>query len=150
MIPVVQIETNGVRYIDVGGKHYEKHIHIVISPKFPTHDLRSNMGGVAHRYSTRNRDNLYLKFVVEADPKSSHHDVPKSASRVFFPKDRIYISPMAVYKEPPDTFEGVINVWDECPLDKEKTRANYQHAAKLCMEHGYRLTIQTHLFAELP
>lgn len=151
VIPTVQIESNGVRYIDVKDKSYEDQVHVVLSPKFPTRTHRDKLGHIANGYIAGRRNQQYLKFVVTADPEHPHHTVPEGFNRLNFPHDRTYVSPMAIYKEPPTEFEGVINIWaDDCPIDKEATRANYKHAAGICMEHGYKLSIQTHLFAELP
>ena len=44
----------------------------------------------------------------------------------------------------------VASFWEPGLLNLPKCRDNHQHAAMLAMRHGYRLSIQMQLLAELP
>ena len=81
-----------------------------------------------------------FKFVISADPESTHHTVPDwalSSNRV------IYVSPMAVYKKP---YAGeVSSIWDADLIDQDATAKNYAYAAAYALNHNLRLSIQVHL-----
>jgi organic radical activating enzyme len=103
--------------------------------------------------SWRNQDDVYLKFVVSADPDSPYHNVPDHFEGWNFP---IYVSPMAVYKR---AIEGrgdegkageVANLWDDSLIFKDATRRNYAYAAELAIKRGFRLSLQTHLLIDKP
>jgi 7-carboxy-7-deazaguanine synthase len=137
----IQIETNGTLLSSLSDLSRQSRFYIVCSPK--------QINGV---YSTspphfNYKDSYHpvtFKFVVNADPTSSHHTLPEwSSSRI--PGTRIYISPMTVYKK---AYEGeVSSVWDPELVDHEATQANYQYAAKLVMANpDWCISVQMHTF----
>lgn len=90
-----------------------------------------------------------LKFVVSNDPQSPHSRVPDWALEW---RDTsgcpIYVSPMAAYLRPP--VGEVANAWDHTLVDAETTQANYAAAAEYALANNFRLSIQTHLFTNIP
>jgi organic radical activating enzyme len=89
----------------------------------------------------------HWKYIVSVDtvsyidglPNQSTQEVgkPLKLFRPDRPVDKIWLQPMMEY-----TKDGKVN--------NGKTDANTQLAAKLCMEHGYRLTLQMHKLVGLP
>lgn len=87
----------------------------------------------------------YLKFVIEDLEGSPHYTVPEWALNSGLP---VYVSPIAAYKKP---YTGeVSSIWDTELIDAERTSKNYAYAAKYCMDHGLRLSVQSHLFTSIP
>jgi len=85
-----------------------------------------------------------LKFVVEANPASPHHTIPDWALAEAARGQKVYVSPMAVYKRP---YVGEVSSgWDHTLIDAEKTAANYSYAATYALTHGLHVSIQQHLF----
>lgn len=105
-----------------------------------------------------------LKFVVSADPNSVYHTIPDWA---FDFEGEVFVSPMNVYAREPQkakqlrsekndisleersTVDETIDFWEEGLLDRTKNEANHKYAALLCMQHGFTLNLQLHLYAGL-
>lgn len=159
----IQIESNGT--LDLHTLAQEA--TIVLSPKC------AEVDGKPTHYLLPSQRNLsvasYLKFVVSADPESPYHSVPKWA--VDWASDHcaadVFVSPMNVYQAQPMAIkiatmkEGVpslelrstviekVSFWEPGLLNLEANRANHEHAAKLCMQYGFNLNLQMHLYASL-
>lgn len=85
-----------------------------------------------------------LKFLVSSDPDSPYHHLPEYAFSGAFD---VFLSPINEYRQ--DVAAGeVASFWDGI-YDPDRCAANYAYAAKLCMEHGFRLSLQTHIFASV-
>jgi organic radical activating enzyme len=141
---VWQFETNGLLLReDMLDVWLHENMHMVISPKIP-----HNAAGYRQipRWWTHKGASLSLKYVVSADPDSPYHYVPLDA-RLAAEECRtpVYVSGMAVYKRAPAKGE-LPNIWDDTLIDREATAKNYAHAAKLAIQHGLRVSYQTHLF----
>jgi 7-carboxy-7-deazaguanine synthase len=135
----VQIETNGMYHLDLPDETI-----VVMSPKVG--------GGRARKYPKPDSHMLdradHLKFVLEANPNSPYHDLPKYAWDFERP---VWVSPMAVYKRPMSAEEGErASAWDASLIDQRATAANYLYAAQYAMTHGLRVSIQQHLFYAMP
>jgi organic radical activating enzyme len=79
----------------------------------------------------------------------------------------IYVSPMNVYNTFPQkikilhaesggitmdqrsTVDEVISFWEPGLLNLADNQTNHEYTAKYCMEHGFRLNLQMHLYASL-
>jgi 7-carboxy-7-deazaguanine synthase len=157
----VQIESNGTVDQDV-----PEGVTLVCSPKC------AEKGGVATRYLSPTKLILEradcLKFVMSADETSPYNVVPDWAHDW---KKRtgkeIYVSPMNVYNQLPhrakllrskseeitiderSTVDEVISFWEPGLLNMPKNQENHEHAAKYCMDYGFRLNLQVHLYASL-
>jgi 7-carboxy-7-deazaguanine synthase len=108
-----------------------------------------------------------LKFVMSADPESPYHTIPDWAFEWGETKGQIYCSPMNVYNDFPQkikllraekgaitmaersTVDEVISFWEPGLLNLEKNQANHEYTAKFCMDHGFKLNLQMHLYASL-
>lgn len=90
-----------------------------------------------------------LKFVIEADPSSPHYKVPEWVVEVQSEYGMpVYVSPMAHYKKP---YQGeVSSIWDQELIDHDITSKNYGWTAEYAIQHGYRLSVQSHLFTAIP
>lgn len=128
----IQIESNGDRL----APHfpYNGEITLVVSPKVTKNGYRVLRPDVAYRANA-------LKFVVSADPDSPYHNVPEYAHGNF----GVYVSPLTVYRKAHEPFSPV-SAWDTSLVDHYRTKLNYQHAATLAMQFGFRLSMQQHLF----
>lgn len=125
-------------------------IDYVVSPK--ANAKAGRYPRIAEEY-LNGEHRVSLKFVVTADASSPHHTLPEWA----FGQGpvAIYVSPMAVYAR---FYEGeVSNAWDHTLIDAEATSRNYAYAAQYTMElartnplNAFRLSIQTHLFTNIP
>lgn len=159
----IQIETNGTQ---PASSTILNLATIVCSPKcaekdgIPTHYLKPLPNILEHATA--------LKFVVSADPTSPYHRVPDWAIQWQKAHNRrVYVSPMNVYKDTPreakitllrgkPTLEEVsesverVSFWEQGLLDLQANQANHEHAAALCMYHGFRLNLQSHLYASIP
>lgn len=151
-----QIETNGTQDpYDL----WASSVKIVCSPKV------SEKTG---KYLNMNEDYLEhidcLKFVISADPESPYHTIPDWAKmwRNQYWYNEIYISPMNVYKKLPDLAKGtgdlgerstkdeVMDFWSQNGvLDLEQNEKNHKYAAQYCIENGYRLNLQQHIYVGL-
>lgn len=112
-----------------------------------------------------------FKFVVSSTD-TRYADVPQWHAQAvatlkncygFGASVRTYISPMNCYKQGVHQIKvldsrlkgevdgPVLSQWDTTgPLDLDANRKNHSYAAALCKAHGYNLSLQTHLFTELP
>ncbi len=108
-----------------------------------------------------------LKFVMSADPESPYHTIPDWAFEWAETKGDIYCSPMNVYNTFPQkikllraekgtitmaersTVDEVIDFWEEGVLNKEENEKNHKYTASFCMDHGFKLNLQMHLYAGL-
>lgn len=141
-----QLETNGqlLRPDMLTETKSGAKLHYVVSPKIPhTRKTYPNVPAVALRDGFKN---IYLKYVVSADPKSPYHKLPAGleilASHHSTP---VFVSGVTVYKRalyPGET----ANVWEDSLVDQDATEANYHHAATLALRYGFMTTFQTHLF----
>ena len=143
---VWQFETNGLLLRPTMRDAWlHNNVHMVMSPKIPHNwsDYRAvpdwllHLGPLATSFA--------LKYVVTADSDSRYHYIPDDAFRAQAQGVRVYVSGMAVYKRAPALGE-LPTVWDATMVDQAATAANYAHAAKLALEHGLRVSYQTHLF----
>jgi 7-carboxy-7-deazaguanine synthase len=150
----IQIETNGIhcRYIPIATT-------VIVSPKV---NERTNTYIEPHTGMLTQAD--ALKFVV-SKTMPGYTDIPEFAFG--WKRDQkttdadIYISPMAIYTRKPAKFmedhtlagrveNERISFWEPGLLDYKACQANYEHAAALAMEYNATLSIQMHLFANLP
>lgn len=157
----VQVESNGIPDTDVPAG-----VTLVCSPKC----MEKN--GVAVRYYTPSKTILEradcLKFVMSADKDSPYSSVPEWAHEW---KKRtgkeIYCSPMNVYNSFPQkikllraekgnitmaersTVDEVISFWEPGLLDLAANQANHEYTARYCMDYGFKLNLQIHLYASL-
>jgi 7-carboxy-7-deazaguanine synthase len=163
----IQIETNGLLNTDI-----PDHVTIVCSPKC------SEKEGKAIKYLKPTLNVLHtttcLKFVMSADPDSPYSTVPEWAhewkdSGDWSSDREIYVSPMNIYLQEPQqakilrltrkegklslhersTVDEVISFWTKDLLDQEKNQINHEYTAKYALDHGFRLSLQTHLYASL-
>lgn len=137
----IQIETNGTQpyfFEQAEAMDATKFINFVVSPK-----ANERLGKYPMVHPKVKWWASCFKFVVSADPESTHHTVPLWALDASDAGKVIMVSPMAVYKKP---YEGeVSSIWDTELIDHEATAANYQYAAQYALENNLRLTIQMHL-----
>jgi organic radical activating enzyme len=141
----VQIESNGDRLARGWNKLIDDHREywptLVVSPK-----AVEKLRGYRPLKEDVEAALSCLKFIIDARPGSLYSQLPGWAFD--FPKDMIWLSPLAVYKRRVETGE-IANFWDDNLLDKEATSKNYAHAAWLCEQTGFRLTIQQHLLVNI-
>ena len=161
----VQIETNGLIKLDYNEESWDG-VTLVCSPKC------SEKNGVIGEY-LKPQDSILeqakvLKFVVSADPTSPYHMVPQWAIdwAIMRERSKILISPMNVYEKPAllrrqagvqelameELTEAAerVSFWTPDILDRKANQANHEYAAALCMRHGFKLNLQTHLYASIP
>lgn len=153
----IQIESNGTVYQDI-----PDYVTLVVSPKCAEKD------GVPTKYLNIRQSVLTradcLKFVVSADESSPYHTIPEWAAAA---NKIIYISPMNVYNDLPkqakelracnkeisieerSTVDEIISFWEPGLLNLKANQANHEYAAKYCLEHGYRLNLQMHLYVSM-
>lgn len=157
----VQVESNGIPVTDV-----PTGVTLVCSPKCMEKD------GKAVRYYAPSRTILdradCLKFVMSADADSPYNNVPEWAHEW---KKRtgkeIYCSPMNIYNSFPQkikllraekgiitmaersTVDEKINFFEPGLLNMEAIARNHEYVGKYCMDHGFRLNLQMHLYAGL-
>ena len=154
----VQIETNGT--ID---QRISSEITVVCSPKC------SEKNGKAVKYLAPSQFILdradCLKFVMSSDPTSPYNEVPEWAHvwRQETGKE-IYCSPMNVYNDFPQkikllraekgqitmaersTVDEKVSFWEPGLLNLEENQANHEFTGKYCLDHGFRLNLQQHLY----
>jgi len=157
----VQIESNGtVNQIVPPG------VTLVCSPKC------AEKNGVATKYLSPTTLILEsadcLKFVMSADPTSPYSEVPQWAHEWKARTGKeIYVSPMNVYNTFPQkikimhaekgnisleqrsTVDEVISFWEPGLLNLAENQKNHEYVARYCMDHGFRLNLQMHLYASL-
>lgn len=142
----VQIETNGTQSdFFVQATQRKVQMHVVVSPKATDQGQWVVPSKECLEYTKNTLGRHCLKLVVSADATSGHSTLPEG---MFGAKLPVYISPMTVYAK---AYKGeVSSIWEKDLINKKKTQANYAYATQLCMEHGYQLSLQTHLFTALP
>lgn len=157
----VQVESNGIPDTVV-----PEGVTLVCSPKCMEKD------GKAVKYYAPSKTILdradCLKFVMSADTESPYNNVPQWAHdwKVKTGKD-IYCSPMNIYNSFPQkikllraekgeitmaersTVDEIISWWEPGLLDMEKNEANHKYVGQYCMQHGFKMQMQIHLFASL-
>jgi 7-carboxy-7-deazaguanine synthase len=162
MFSNMQIESNGTVNQDV-----PSHVTLVCSPKC----IEKN--GVAIRYQAPTDLILQradcLKFVMSADETSPYSNIPDWAHKwkANGLGREIYISPMNVYNTFPQkikllhsadgkitmeqrsTVDEVINFFEPGLLNMDEIARNHAYVGKYCMDHGFRMNMQMHLFANL-
>ena len=157
----VQVESNGIpdTYVPEG-------VTLVCSPKC----MEKN--GKAVKYFAPSKTILdrasCLKFVMSADADSPYHEVPQWAHdwKAKTGKD-IYCSPMNIYNSLPQTIklmraekgaitmaerstvDEVIDFWEPGVLNLKENELNHKYTARYCMDHGFKLNLQMHLYAGL-
>jgi len=157
----MQIESNGTVNQDV-----PEHVTLVCSPKC------SEKNGVAVKYLAPTELILKradcLKFVMSAEVDSPYNEVPAWAHKWKAETGKeIYVSPMNIYNTFPQkikilhaesggitmdqrsTVDEVISFWEPGLLDLAANQINHEYTAKYCMDYGFRLNLQMHLYASL-
>jgi organic radical activating enzyme len=143
----IQIETNGTQphffeEAELMGLTGKGVIDFVVSPK-----ANERLGKYPMVHPKVKWWASCFKFVVSADPESTHHTVPLWALDASDAGKVIYVSPMACYRKP---YEGeVASIWDTELIDHEATAANYQYAAQYALKNNLRLSIQMHLMTAI-
>jgi 7-carboxy-7-deazaguanine synthase len=158
-----QIESNGTR-IAAG---IPPSTTVVISPKC----IEKN--GEPVKYLTV-RDSILeradcLKFVMDATKDSPYAEVPAWAHDW---ADRtgkeVFVSPMNIYNDVPkkakalratgvnrieleqrSTVDEMISFWEKGLLNMSRNQENHEYAARYCVQHGFILNLQIHLYASL-
>jgi len=151
----IQLESNGILPL----KHLPSNVALVVSPKCSQNGWGQPVNYIKPHPFVLDRC-VALKFVVEADMSSPYYRVPQWALDWARANHRlVYVSPMNRYLRQPEkrgtdmssrTADEVISFWTPGLLDNKLNRANHEHAAKICMEEGTVLSLQTHLYASLP
>lgn len=158
----VQIESNGLV-----NRELPEGVTLVCSPKCAEKD------GVATKYFNPTEQILQradcLKFVMSSDPQSPYYSVPEWAHEwKRWSGKEIYVSPMNIYNTFPQkikllrsekqgnitldersTVDEVISFWEPGLLNLKENQANHEYTARYCMEHGFKLNLQMHLYASL-
>jgi len=158
----VQIESNGTVNLPI-----PEGVTLVCSPKC------AEKNGVATKYLSPTKQILEradcLKFVVSAETDSPYNQIPEWAHewKRNNPTKEVYLSPMNVYNSLPQkikilhnekgnitmdersTVDEVINFFEPGLLNMQKIQENHEYVGRYCMEHGYRMQMQMHLFANL-
>lgn len=138
----VQIESNGDR---LAKGFPEEGANLVVSPKANKSGYKRLPKPVLDRLD-------YLKFLIDHRPESPYYDVPNIEAVIgmnYVEPDRIFISPITVYKRDP-LLHDTPSMWDPEVIDVYSTRLNYKRAAELAMKYGYKVSSQQHLFYEMP
>jgi organic radical activating enzyme len=157
----VQVESNGIPDTEV-----PEGVTLVCSPKCMEKD------GKAVKYYSPSKTILdradCLKFVMSADAESPYNNVPQWAHdwKARTGKD-IYCSPMNIYNSLPQkiklvraekgvitmaersTVDEVIDFWEPGVLNLAENEKNHKYTAHYCMQHGFKLNLQMHLYAGL-
>jgi 7-carboxy-7-deazaguanine synthase len=157
----VQVESNGIPDTVV-----PEGVTLVCSPKC----MEKN--GVATKYFAPSKTILdradCLKFVMSADTESPYNNVPQWAHEWKAATGKeIYCSPMNVYNSFPQkikllraekgtitmaersTVDEKINFFEPGLLNMTAIAANHEYVGKYCMDHGFKMNMQMHLFANL-
>ena len=157
----VQVESNGIPDTVV-----PEGVTLVCSPKCMEKD------GVAVKYYAPSKTILdradCLKFVMSADAESPYNSVPQWAHEWKAKTGKeIYCSPMNIYNDLPQkikltraekgvitmaersTVDEVIDFWEPGVLNLKENEKNHKYTAHYCMQHGFKLNLQMHLYAGL-
>lgn len=156
---VVQVETNGyfwdnklnellksIHIADHTWRQFRDHLYFVVSPKV-------NARGVYPKFNEHLLTwSSCLKILVEDDVDSPYYNIPNFAHDYAQQYQKpVYISPINIYKRQPHPNEETVSGWGpDTPLDLEACKRNAEYAAKLVVRYGYRLNLQTHLWAVMP
>lgn len=145
---LLQIETNGVyhKQLDTLLYDFEDFLEVVISPK--AHEQhgysRTLMSKLVDLY--HNHAHAHFKILIGAEP---YHVLPELLAQAeAVDSRRIFLSPVTVYRKPPSG--EVASAWDPELVDQRLTAANHAKAASLCIERGFRLSMQMHNFCTIP
>lgn len=154
----VQVESNGIPDTVVPSG-----VTLVCSPKCMEKE------GKAVKYYSPSKTILdradCLKFVMSSDPTSPYSEVPQWAHdwKAKTGKD-IYCSPMNIYNTFPQkikllraekgvitmaersTVDEVISFWEPGLLDLAANQANHEYTGRYCLDHGFKLNLQQHLY----
>jgi len=155
----VQVESNGIPDTTV-----PEGVTLVCSPKCQEKD------GKATKYFKPSKTILEradcLKFVMSSDLTSPYNSVPDWAHewKRNNPTKEIYCSPMNVYNTFPQkikllraekgtitmaersTVDEVISFWEPGLLNLEANQSNHEYTGQYCLEYGFRLNLQQHLY----
>lgn len=157
----VQVESNGILDTEV-----PRLVTLVCSPKC----MEKN--GKAIKYFKPSKTILEvadcLKFVMSADTDSPYNTVPDWAHEWKEATGKeIYCSPMNIYNSLPQkiklvraekgtitmaersTVDEVIDFWEPGVLNLKENELNHKYTARYCMDHGFKLNLQMHLYAGL-
>ena len=158
----VQVESNGILDTEV-----PEGVTLVCSPKC------AEKAGVAIKYFMPSKTILNradcLKFVMSSDPMSPYSEVPEWAHewKANNPQKEIYCSPMNIYNTFPQkikllraekgvismaersTVDEKINFFEEGLINMDMAQKNHEYTGKYCLDHGFRLSMQQHLFCNL-
>jgi 7-carboxy-7-deazaguanine synthase len=152
-----QIETAGSFWL----QDIPHRTHIVCSPKVNA-ATKQYMG-----VNTKLLDRIdSLKFIVSAT-EAGYTDIPHWAINWAYQASptghrRVYVSPMNCYLRPPkkldadasiearSEYDERISFWEEGLLDRAANQRNHEHAAALALKYGAILSLQQHLYANLP
>ncbi len=158
----VQVESNGVPETVVS-----EGVTLVCSPKC----IEKN--GKPVKYLAPSKTILQradcLKFVVSADPESPYSTVPDWAFewKRNNPDKEVYCSPMNIYNNFPQkikllraengkitmaersTVDETIDFWEPGLLNLTENEKNHKYVANYCIENGFKLNLQMHLYAGL-
>lgn len=158
----VQIESNGTVNLEI-----PEGVTLVCSPKCAEKD------GIATKYLSPTKQILEradcLKFVMSADSGSPYSEVPEWAHEWKQKTGKaIYCSPMNIYNDIPhkakiirlekqnditiqerSTVDEIVSFWEKGLLDMPANQTNHEFAAKYCMDFGFILNLQVHLYASL-
>jgi len=157
----MQIESNGTVNQSV-----PEFVTLVCSPKC------SEKNGIATKYLSPTELILKradcLKFVMSSDKDSPYNTVPQWAHDWSKQTGKsVYCSPMNIYNTFPQkikllhaekgnitmdqrsTVVEVISFWEPDLLDLDANQKNHEYTARYCMDHGFKLNLQMHLYASL-
>lgn len=141
----VQIETNGYfwwsRMEDLC-TDFPNQLYIVVSPKVNARQIYPD-------FNSNLLDNsCCLKILIEDRNDSPYLNIPQFAHDYAKTGKPVYISPINAYRSEPHPNDEIVSFWHpHTPLDLEQCEKNTRYAAKLAFGYGYRLSLQTHLFA---
>jgi organic radical activating enzyme len=161
-----QIESNGIFLLP----NLPENTTLVVSPKC----LEKNSEVI--RYLEPNKKMLaradYLKFVLSAPENRKYlpySEIPKWAHEWAEQTNKqVFVSPMNIYKKEPQRVKlmrdsgreltmaerseinEIVSFWEPDLLDLQKNQRNHEYAAEYCMQYGFILNLQIHLFASLP
>ena len=158
----VQVESNGIPVTVV-----PEGVTLVCSPKCMEKE------GRAIKYFAPSKTILdradCLKFVMSSDADSPYNNIPEWAHewKRNNPTKEVYCSPMNVYNSFPQkikllraekgtitmaersTVDEVISFWEPGLLDLAANQANHEYTGRYCIDNGFKLNLQMHLYASL-
>jgi len=158
----VQVETNGT--ID---RTLSSGVTVVCSPKC------SEKNGKAIKYLAPSKFILEradcLKFVMSNNKESPYSSVPEWAHtwKANNPNKEIYCSPMNVYNDFPQkikllraekgqitmaersTVDEKVSFWEPGLLNLAENQANHEYTGNYCLNHGFKLNLQQHLYVSM-